>query len=590
MQNKTLKTFLLTLLLVFQFAVAQTVKVKIVETSDIHGSIFPYDFFNDKPANTSLAQVMTYLKEQRADTNQIVFLLDNGDILQGNPAIYYINFEKKEGKHLLAEIMNYMQYDAGTVGNHDIDPGPEVYKRFMNDIQFDWLAANAIDEATEKPFFKPYATIERGGIKIAVFGMITPYVPNWLPEKLYKGIRFEDMIETAKQWVKKIKAWEQPDLLIGLFHSGVDPSFGGQSAETFKNENASELVAKLVPGFDIIFVGHDHQGHNYTVKNIDDGKVLILGTQANARTLAVANVTLKFDKHCSFFEVKDKLGEIVDVRKYSPDNEFLNKFDEIFKEIKNYSSKKIAINKTNIKSADGIFGPAVATDFINSIQLELTGADISFTPPFSFNDEVGIGDLYIRDLFSLLRYENYLYTMELTGKEIKDYLEYSYGNWFNQMKDENDHLLKFKKNDKGEFIYSNRSNSPELYERFYNFDCAAGINYTVDVTKPAGERIKIEKLSDGRKFNLDAKYKVAINSYRGSGGGGHLTRGAGIPKEELSKRIIKSTDTDFRYIVIQYIKEKKVIEPKLLNNWKIVPEIFWQKGKEKDFQILFGKK
>jgi 2',3'-cyclic-nucleotide 2'-phosphodiesterase/3'-nucleotidase len=294
------KNFLVILLLFSSIVFSQTVKVKIIETSDVHGAIFPYDFLQDKPARSSLAQVMTYLKEQRADTNQIVFLLDNGDILQGNPAIYYINFEKRDGIHLLADIMNYMQYDAGTVGNHDIDPGPEVYNRFKNDIKFDWLAANAIDESTNKPYFKPYTTVESRGIKIAVFGLITPYVPNWLPEKLYKGIRFEDMVETAKEWVKKIRAWEQPDLLIGLFHSGVDANYGGQNNETFKNENASELVAKLVPGFDIVFVGHDHQGHNYKVKNMDDGEVLILGPQANARTLAVADVTLKFDKHCGF--------------------------------------------------------------------------------------------------------------------------------------------------------------------------------------------------------------------------------------------------------------------------------------------------
>ncbi|MCS7052352.1 MAG: bifunctional metallophosphatase/5'-nucleotidase, partial [Ignavibacterium sp.] len=160
---KYFKNFIILVLLAVNIVFAQTVKVKIIETSDVHGAIFPYDFLQDKPARTSLAQVMTYLKEQRADTNQVVFILDNGDILQGNPAIYYINFNKKDGVHLLADIMNYMKYDAATVGNHDIDPGPEVYKRFKGDIKFDWLAANAIDEKTDKPFFKPYTTVERGG-------------------------------------------------------------------------------------------------------------------------------------------------------------------------------------------------------------------------------------------------------------------------------------------------------------------------------------------------------------------------------------------------------------------------------------------
>ncbi len=589
MKNKIFRKTIFLLIFFIQFTFAQVVKVKIIETSDVHGAIFPHNFLIDKPANSSLAQIQTYLKEQRADTNQIIILLDNGDILQGNPAIYYINFHKLEGPHLLADIMNYMQYDAGTIGNHDIDPGPEVYNRFMRDIKFDWLAANAIDETTNKPYFKPYTTIERGGIKVAIFGMITPYVPNWLPEKLFKGIKFEDMVETANAWVKKIRAWEQPDLLIGLFHSGVDYNYGGQNELTPKNENASELVAKLVPGFDIVFVGHDHQGHNYKIRNIDDGEVLILGTQANAKTLAVANVTLQFDKHCSFFEIKEKSGEIIDVKNYEPDKEFLDRYSELFNEIKNYTSQKIGINKTLIKSSDGLFGPSIATDFINSIQLEISKADISFTPPFSFNDEILPGDIFIRDIFSLLRYENYLYTIELTGKEIKDYLEYSYNNWFNQMQNENDNLLRYKTNNKGELIYSNRTNSPELYERFYNYDCAAGIDYVVDLTKPYGEKIEIKKFSNGKNFDLNSKYKVAINSYRGSGGGGHLTKGAGIPKEKLKERILFSTETDLRHYVIEWIKEKKIIEPKLLNNWKIIPENYWLKGKEKDYKILFGK-
>jgi len=579
----------LLLLLIFTFsALAQTVNVKIIETSDVHGAIFPYDLVNNRPSNSSLAQVMTYLNEQRADTNQIVFLLDNGDILQGDPVVYYYNFEKTDTIHLYADVMNFMGYDAATIGNHDIETGHKVYDKFNREIKFPWLAANAIKTSDGEPYFKPYTTIEKNGIKVAVLGLITPAIPQWLPEKIWEGMQFDDMVETAQKWVKIIRETEQPDLLIGLFHAGVNYNYNDESESTYKNENASKLIAEKVAGFDVIFVGHDHEGWNFKTRNPNGKEVLVLGTQASAKTLAVANIKLMFDKFCGFFTNQEMSGEIIEVKNYRPDEIFMKRFSPAFDEVKTYVSRPIGKFTKSISSRDAILGPSEFVDLINTVQLELTNADISFTAPLSFNAQIKQGDLYVKEMFNLYRYENLLYTIEMTGKEIKDYLEYSYGNWFNQMKDENNNLLRFKVDEKGNLVYSQRSNSPELYERFYNFDAAAGIDYEVDVTKPIGEKIKIINFSDGRKFEPDSKYKVALNSYRGNGGGGHLIRGAKISKEELSKRIISSTEKDLRYYMMKWIEEKKSVEPKLLGNWKVVPENFWLSGKQKDYKILFN--
>ncbi|WP_337873340.1 bifunctional UDP-sugar hydrolase/5'-nucleotidase, partial [Ignavibacterium sp.] len=446
-----MKKFLLVtfLLLIFNFSFAQSVKVKIIETSDVHGAIFPYDLVNNRPSNSSLAQVMSYLDEQRADTNQIVFLLDNGDILQGDPVVYYFNFEKTDTIHLYADVMNYMQYDAATIGNHDIETGHDVYDKFNKEINFPWLAANAINTQTNEPYFKPYTTIQRNGIKIAVFGLITPAIPQWLPEKIWEGMRFDDMIETAQKWVKKIRETEQPDLLIGLFHAGVNYNYNDENEFTYKNENASKLIAEKVAGFDVIFVGHDHEGWNFKTRNPNGKEVLVLGTQAGARTLAVANIKLQFDKFCGFFAANEMSGEIIEVKNYKPDEDFMKRFSPAFEEVKNYVSRPIGNFTKSISSRDALFGPSEFVDLINTVQLELTDADISFTAPLSFNAQIKEGKLFVKDMFNLYRYENLLYTIEMSGQEIKDYLEYSYGNWFNQMKDENDHLLRFNVDEKG---------------------------------------------------------------------------------------------------------------------------------------------
>ena len=575
------------LLLLFISVTAQTINVKIIETSDVHGAIFPYSLKDNREINSSLARVSTYLNQQRADTNQIVFLLDNGDIIQGNPAVYYYNFEKTDTINLYADVMNYLKYDAGTVGNHDIETGHEVYDKFNKEINFPWLAANAINTTTNEPYFKPYTTIERGGVKIAVLGMITPAIPQWLPENIWAGMRFDDMIETAKKWVKKIRETEQPDLMIGLFHAGVDYTYNNQNENTPMNENASRLVAEKVLGLDVVFVGHDHSGWNFTTKNSDGKDVLILGTTAGAQNVAVANYTLKYDKMCMIYDKKEIRGELVDMKDYAIDQKFINHFSKNLEAVRNYISRPVGEFTEMISSRESMFGPSKFVDLIHTVQLALTDADVSFTAPLSFNAKIDAGKIFVRDMFDLYRYENFLYTVELSGQEIKDYLEYSFGNWMNQMKDENDHLLKFKLDEKGNLIYSERSKSPELEERYYNFDSAAGIEYVVDVTKPAGERVNIIKFSNGSVFDLNKKYKAAINSYRGNGGGGHLTRGAKIPQENLSKRVINSTEKDLRYFVMKWIEDKQVVTPVLLNNWKVIPENFWQAGKQKDYQVLF---
>ncbi|RLD83359.1 MAG: bifunctional metallophosphatase/5'-nucleotidase, partial [Bacteroidetes bacterium] len=227
---------------------------------------------------------------------------------------------------------------------------------------------------------------------------------------------------------------------------------------------------------------------------------------------------------------------------------------------------------------EALFGNSEFVDLVHKIQLEISNADISFTAPLSYNTQIKSGPVYVRDMFKLYHFENLLYTMKLNGKEIKAYLEYSTNLWFNQMKSENDHLLKIQSSDEG---------NVRLNSAFYNFSSAAGINYTIDLKGKKGDRVKITNFSNGEKFELDSQYTVAINSYRGNGGGGHLIKGSGIPKKQLAARIINSTDKDLRYFMIKWIENKKTITPEKYNNWQVIPENWWKKGKEKDMKLLF---
>lgn len=579
---------ILALALLFTACGEKTITLEIVETSDIHGALFPIDFMTNKPVKHSMASVMTLIKEKRSNPDTEVVLLDNGDILQGQPVVYFSNFEKTDTLNIVPQVLNYMQYDAATLGNHDIETGHAVYDKVGQEMKMPWLAANAIDTKTGKPYFQPYTIIKKRGLKIAVLGLITPRIPDWLPENIWEGIEFEDMIESARKWVPIIQQKEKPDLLIGLFHAGVDYTYSGQDATTPKNENASVLVAEQVAGFDIIFTGHDHQNWNKLVENPEGKQVVVTGPQSSARSIPVVTVTCH---RKSFFDdwEKELAVELVDGKELTPDPDYMTHFDGFIKKAQDYVNRPVSTLDSTIQTRDALFGCAPIMNLVHKVQFEITNADISLAAPTVMNTTLEAGDLFVRDMFRLYKYENLLYTMHLTGKEIKDYLEFSVANWFNTMKNANDHLLKFRTDKQGKIQFSERTNTPQLAEAYFNFDSAAGIDYTVDVSKPAGSRITITQMSNGDPFDLEKTYEVAVNSYRGNGGGGHLMRGAGLSKDEINARRIASTDKDLRYHMLEHFEWLRSVWPEPINNWKLIPEKWVQNGRERDMTLLFGK-
>jgi 2',3'-cyclic-nucleotide 2'-phosphodiesterase/3'-nucleotidase len=555
----------------------------IIETTDVHGTILPYDFIENKNITASMASSFDYVKQIRKIRDATI-LLDNGDNLQGQPEVYYYNFIDTVSPHFVAEVMNYMGYDAGTIGNHDIEAGHAVYDRLVKEYKFPLLAANAVDINTGKPYFKPYRIIEKAGVKLAVFGLVTPAIPNWLPPELYSGIEFKDMVETARKWMPVILN-EKPDIVVGLFHSGWDRSEGKLQHTSNLDENGSAAVAYNVPGFDIIFTGHDHKPANEKFANSAGDTVLILNGGSRSEKLAEADITFTSRKIKGKRQLKIT-GKIINVADYKPDPEFIERFAPEDKTIDKYVNRVIGSSSSTITSRDAYFGPSAFVDMIHVIQLEITGADISFAAPLSFDVQISKGPINVGDMFKLYRFENMLYTMSMSGDEVHKYLEYSYSEWLNTMKGPADLLLKLRTGKDGKPIIIN--NKAWLKNQSYNFDSAAGIDYIVDVSKPEGSRIQIKSFTDGRPFEKNKMYKVAVNSYRGNGGGGHFTDGAGISKDELRKRLISSTDHDLRYYVLKSIEEKKLINPSPLNNWKIIPEKWVKTAMTSEYALLFG--
>ena len=581
MRNYLSAAILAFLILVPMLATAKkkTVTIKVIETSDVHGCFFPYDFINRRPLKGSMARVMTYVRQQRERYGKNVILVDNGDILQGQPTCYYCNYVKPEIPNVAAEVINYMGFDAQTFGNHDVETGHAVYDKWIREVKCPMLGANIIETKTGKPYVHPYTIIEREGVKIAIIGMLTPAIPNWLNEELWSGLRFEEMVKSARYWVDQVKTNERPDIIIGLFHSGKD---GGIVTPDYE-EDASLRIAKEVPGFDIILYGHDHTQNKDVVKNTAGQDVVFLDPSCNALMVAEATIEITKGKRGKLLN-KKVTGDIIDVSELPVDDAFVKHFQPAVDSVKAFVDRRIGEFENSIYTRDCYFGSAAFTDFIHDLQLKLTGADISFNAPLSFNTSIKAGPVYVSDMFNLYRYENLLYVVKMTGEEIRKHLEMSYDQWVNTMKSPDDHIMLLNTDgstdDKQRFRFKNLA---------FNFDSAAGIDYEVDVTKPDGQKVRILRMSNGEPFDEAKWYKVAMNSYRGNGGGELLTRGAGISLSELKNRIIYQSDRDQRHYLMLEIEKAGHLNPQAHNNWRFVPEEWTKPAIKRDRQLLFGR-
>lgn len=553
----------------------KTIDLKFIETSDVHGSFFPYDFINRKPKAGSLARVATYVNQLRSQHGENVILLDNGDILQGQPVSYYSNYVDTTSANIAAQVVNYLRYDAQTIGNHDVETGHRVYDKWVSATHCPILGANVIDTKTNKPYLKPYTILKRGGARIAIIGLLTPAIPNWLGENLWSGLRFEEMVSSARQWMRVVKEQEKADIVIGLFHSGKD---GGITTPHYK-EDAALAVAREVPGFDVVFFGHDHTRYADAVTN-SEGKLVVCLDPAN-NAMSVAQADLQLVKKKGRWCVKESQWKLVDVADLPVDNDFVDHFSAFNETVKAYADRVIGTFENTISTRDSYFGNSAFNDLILNLELSITKADVAFNAPVSFDVAIKKGPVRVADMFNLYKYENQLFVMRLTGKEIRKALEMSYDLWVNTMTSPDDHLLLLDSKTRGDQQRLGFKNFS------FNFDSAAGIDYEVDVTKPNGLKVKVLKMSNGEPFDENKYYKVAVNSYRANGGGELLTRGAGIAKDDLNDRIVWRSEYDLRHYLMEEIKRLGTLNPKPNTNWRFVPEQWTQEAAKRDRQLLF---
>lgn len=517
-------------------------QVTVCATTDVHGAYFDSLYVDNMANSTSLANVSSYLKRLRASGVQPI-LIDVGDNLQGDNAAYYFNYVATDVPHLMPRLMEYLGYDAVIVGNHDIETGHSVYDRITSELRVPYLAANAacdrdengVADMDEDPknklvsdsYFLPYCIIDRGGVKVAVVGMTNANIKSWLSDSYWNGMDFQMIHDIAQGLIDKIVAKERPQLVVLAVHSGTGTDLPDR-------ENEALYLASTLEHVDLVLNGHDHRPLAKEVEN-PAGSVVLLNEGMKAKYVGQADFTLRV-KNGKLIE-RNVDYKLVPMDQYPVDSAYAATFRDDFLAVKDFATRPIGRVSDNIFLADALDGPSSYINLLHTVQLDASGADISFAAPLSNSGVVPKGVIEFQDLTSIYRFENTLYVVGMTGRQIKDYLEYSYDSWVSRT------------------------------GATYNWDSADGIIYEVSRSAPKGERVNIISMSDGTPFELDKTYKVAMTSYRASGGGDLLTLGAGIDPDSL---VVYDKMKDIRSLVGDYISEQGEIEPKVSTNWKFV--------------------
>lgn len=493
----------------------------IVSTNDLHARFFDSAYVNDAVNPGSLSKVHAYVTSLRETYGKKqVLLLDVGDVLQGDNAAYYYNYKDTSGgQHLMSRIFNYMDYDAAIVGNHDIETGHPVYDRLRDELDCPYLAANAIDSAGN-PWFDEYALIHKGGLRIAILGMTNPNIPQWLNPELWSGLTFRPIEEQLQQRIDRLRAQEQPDLLILAIHAGI-------GKETLSLENPALYLAHHLQGIDAIFAAHDHR--QFCEKAGPDSTWVLEG---GSRAEYVTQLSVAYTRQGGQNTITRKTAELIPLKEHPSSKEYNQTFADDYQRVKAFTLRPVGSLSCEMDFAQALKGPSLYMNLIHRVQLDATGSDLSISAPLNTQKRIPAGPLNFNDLYQIYPFENQLYQIWMTGAEIKAYLEQSYDNWI-------------------------AGKGPA-----YNYDSVAGLIYEVDTRQPLGKRIRIKGLANQHPFDLQHRYTVAINSYRASGAGG-LFKLTGLTSSDLEKRISLRLP-EIRTLVDEYVSRSGEITPESL--------------------------
>ncbi len=553
---------------------AERTTLTVLATADLHGNIYPFDDYVNRPANRGLAKIAHLVGEIRR-TKPNALLVDCGDTIEGS-ALEYAHQRAVRAQGAAAppdpmmKVMNYLRYNAMVVGNHEFNFGLPVLFKAQREADFPWLAANITPAATEEEAlalrkrqyglaaermgertFEPMLLEEVNGVQVAVIGLTTPAIPYWeLPEHI-RGYRFEPASEAARFWVRHAREIRRADLVILAVHSGLerDPETGAPAPDQLPGENAVYQLAMGTRGVDAIVFGHTHRELPQLILN----GVLLAQPKNWGQSLAELTFVLERENvregGNGRWKVVEKSSRTIPVTDATPaDPQALALARSYHEAAQLYLDGPVATLRVPLDGALGRVMDTAALDAIHEVQLAAAKADVSLAPLFYPSVYIPKGPVTVRQLAALYIYYNTLVAVETSGRALKEALEHA-ARFYNQYRENGSGTAP------GPLI------NPDVFG--YNYDTAAGVTYRIDLTRPVGQRI-VDLRFRGRPLEPGRKLRLALSSYRKSGGGGYaMFRNAPV---------LWQSSEDIRQLMIDHYTRKKVIEGRVDHNWEVVPE------------------
>ncbi|WP_017151389.1 bifunctional metallophosphatase/5'-nucleotidase [Bacillus bingmayongensis] len=520
------------------------VHIKILLTSDIHGTVYPIHYRNNETAELGLAKLATRITQERTQHEHVI-VIDNGDFIQGTPFTYYYTKYMQHEKNPMSIIANYIDYDAAIIGNHEFNYGMDVLNQAVTNANTPYLAANILDKDTKKPYFGTPYIIKHiyPDIKVAILGVTTHYIPNWEQPHHIKDLTFENALGATKKWISYIREQEQPHLLIVAYHGGFERDLQtGEPTEILTGENQGYAMCQEIEGIDILLTGHQHR----YISNTEVNGVTVLQTGCNGHSLGKVHVELQQNK--SRWIIKECHSELLSVQGIPADETVLALVSTYEKQTQEWLDQPIGIIVGDMLIYDAMqtrLQDHPFIEFINKVQMEVAGVHISCTSLFH-NESSGFPKhITMRDIVSNYIYPNTLKVIRITGKDIKEALELS-AEYFTLHTD-------------GNIIVNPAYIEPK--PQHYNYDMWEGISYILNISKPVGERV-VSLQYDGSPIHLEQEYDVVMNNYRASGGGNYFMY--------QNKPIIKDIPIDMSELIANYILERGTIEATTNRNWKVI--------------------
>ncbi|MER8393326.1 bifunctional 2',3'-cyclic-nucleotide 2'-phosphodiesterase/3'-nucleotidase [Mesorhizobium sp. M0045] len=601
-------------------AQANQAHLRIMETTDIHVNVLPYDYYADKANDTmGLSRTASLIEAVRKEATNAM-LVDNGDLLQGNPMGDYIAYERgmKDGDlHPVMKGMNLLGYECSTLGNHEFNYGLSFMDKVLAGANFPFVCANLIrgtelaaNPRDDKLYLKPYVILDRKikdgsgaeqPIRIGIIGFVPPQIMVWDLKNLEGSVKTRDIVEAAKAWVPQMKE-EGADIVIALSHSGIDVK------QSDMMENASVFVAG-VEGIDAVFTGHQHlvfpgKKDFQLLEAVDPAKGTLQGKPAVmagfwGSHMGLIDLLLERDGSTwkivsatsearPIFERVDKTNKPT----VADDQRIVDALKQDHEATLAYVRRPVGKTSAPLYSYFALVAddPSVQivsqaqTWYLKDILKNTEWKDmplLSAAAPFKaggrngadYYTDVPVGDIAIKNVADLYLYPNTVRAVEITGAEVKEWLEMSAG-IFNR-------------------IEPGKADQALINTDFpsYNFDVIDGVTYKIDLSQPpkydskgglvnAGSNRIIDLMFNGKPIDPKRKFVVATNNYRAGGGGN-------FPQINASKIIYEAPDTN-RDVIVRYIVSKGTINPSADANWSFAPlpgtSVVFQTGaRAKDF-------